>query len=165
MRIRSLVLLVAVAGCSQGGSSAADSAGAKDAVAALDVKLQKWIAVGQADSIVSGYYATDAVFFDANAPAARGTAAIKTAFEGMLKSGKVKLAFHMTNFRVADSLAYDEGPYTLELRSNDDTSKVLVNDHGNYVTTFVKRNGEWRAMYDIANSEVPAPPPPPAKKK
>jgi hypothetical protein len=43
---------------------------------------------------------------------------------------------------------------------------VLMSDHGNYVTTFVKRNGQWRSLHDVAVSEVPAAPaPPPAKKK
>jgi ketosteroid isomerase-like protein len=165
MRIGRLVVLVAVAGCAQGGSSAADSAGAKDAVAAMDTRVQKWFAAGQSDSIVADYYAPDAIVLNANAPAANGTAGIKASLDDMFKSGSMRLAFHMTSFRVADSLAFDEGPYTLELRSKTDTSKVLISDHGNYTTTFVKRNGEWRAMFDVAVSDVPAPPPPPEKKK
>jgi hypothetical protein len=38
-----------------------------------------------------------------------------------------------------------------------------MSDHGNYVTTFVRRNGQWRAIYDIATSEVPPPMPMPAQ--
>ncbi len=166
MRIAPLVLLVAATGCSQGGSSVADSAGAKEAIAAMDTKVQLQFAAGQSDSIVAGYYASDAIVFNANAPAASGSAAIKAALDDEFKAGTMRLAFHMTSFRVADSLAFSAGPFTLEIRDKKDSSKVLMSDHGNYVTTFVKRNGQWRSLHDIAVSEVPAaPPPPPAKKK
>jgi ketosteroid isomerase-like protein len=166
MRIRSLVLLVAVAGCAQGGSSAADSAGAKDAIAAMDARYQKWAAAGQSDSIVAGYYTADATVLDPNSAAAVGSAAIKASLDDTFKAGNLKLSFHMTSFHVADSLAFDSGPYTLELRDKKDSTKVLMSDHGNFVTTFVKRNGEWRSIQDIAASEVAAAPaPPPAKKK
>src|SRR5471030_577668 len=103
MRVASLVLLGALAGCAgSGGSSAADSAGAKEAIAAMDTKVQQQLAAGQADSIVAGYYAPDAIVLNANEPAASGSAAIKASLENEFKAGNMRLAFHMTSFRVAD---------------------------------------------------------------
>lgn len=50
-----------------------------------------------------------------------------------------------------------QGSYTFRLRPKPpaDTSNFMVSDRGSYVTTFVKKNGEWRAVLDIATSELP----------
>ena len=77
----------------------------------------------------------------------------------MYKTAALRLHFKMASLVVADTVASDQGTYTLEIRAKPDTSKVVMTDHGNYVTTFVKRNGQWRALYDIATSEIPATPP------
>ena len=46
----------------------------------------------------------------------------------------------------------------------DPNSKQVINDHGSYVTTYRKQpDGSWKAVADIASSEVPLPAPPPAK--
>ena len=57
----------------------------------------------------------------------------------------------------ADSVASDIGQYSFEVRDKADTTKIVLSDHGNYATSFVRRNGEWRAIYDINVSEIPAP--------
>jgi hypothetical protein len=45
----------------------------------------------------------------------------------------------------------------------DPQTKQIVNDHGSYVTTYRKQpDGTWKAIADIATSEVPPPAPPPS---
>ena len=64
----------------------------------------------------------------------------------------------------AGDVAYTQGSYTMTM--TDPNSKQVINDHGSYVTTYRKQpDGSWKAVADIATSEVPPPAPPPAKAK
>jgi len=162
MRLSSLVMLSMVTACAAPGpsSSGTDVQAVRNAIDSLDQNVQRWFREEKVDSIVTGYYASDAIVMNPNAPAAKGTDAIRAQLAGYYAQSAVRLHFTMASLFVADSLASDQGSYTLEIRAKPDTTKVLMSDHGNYVTTFVKRNGQWRAVYDIATSEVPLPPPP-----
>jgi hypothetical protein len=87
-------------------------------------------------------------------------------FDGMMSAGDFRIKLTRQSLKIADSLASEQGTYTLEMlpKPPADTSKVLMTDHGSYVTTFINRNGEWRALYDVTASALPAPPAPaPAK--
>jgi ketosteroid isomerase-like protein len=163
--LAAIATLTACAGASSGSST--DVAAIGRSIDSLDVDVQRWFNTGAADSIVAGYYTSDAVVMDSNSPADRGSEAIRTDLGNTFKTVSLRLHLERASLVAADFLASDQGHYTLELRSKKDTSKVLTFDHGSYVTTFVKRNGQWRARYDIAASEVPlpAPAPAPAKKK
>ena len=133
----------------------------------IDVAVQRWFGQGSVDSIVSGYYTTDAIVMNPGAPVAKGSDAIRNSLTEMYKTAGIRLRFQRTEMIASDSVASDHGTYQMEIYDKADTTKVLVKDHGNYVTTFVKRNGQWRSIYDIATSEVPppAPAPAPASKK
>jgi ketosteroid isomerase-like protein len=70
------------------------------------------------------------------------------------------LKFHAAKVEVAKSgdIAYTQGAYTLTF--TDPQTKKIINDHGSYVTTYRKQpDGSWKAVDDIATSEVPPPPP------
>jgi ketosteroid isomerase-like protein len=57
-------------------------------------------------------------------------------------------------------VAYTQGSYTMVM--TDPQTKQVINDHGSYVTTYRKQpDGTWKAVADIATSEVPPPVPPP----
>ncbi len=74
----------------------------------------------------------------------------------------MSLKFQATKTDVAKSgdLAYTQGTYTLTL--TDPKTKKIITDHGSYVTTYRKQaDGTWKAVADIATSEVPPPPPAP----
>jgi hypothetical protein len=48
----------------------------------------------------------------------------------------------------------------------DPQTRQVINDHGSYVTTYRKQpDGAWKAVADMATSEVPTPAPPPAPSK
>ena len=75
------------------------------------------------------------------------------------------LNFQATKVDVASSgdLAYTRGAYTMT--ATDPATKKPMNDHGSYVTTYRKQaDGSWKAVMDIATSEVPVMPAAPMKK-
>lgn len=135
-----------------------DVAAVASAIDSLDSGMQRWFVQENVDSIV-GYYTSDAIVMSPNQPVARGSDAIRAAHADLFKQLGLRLVFKRESLVVADSIASDQGHYTMELRAKPDTTKVVMSDHGSYVTTFVYRGGRWRALYDIATSEVPLPPP------
>ena len=143
-------------------ASTTDYAAIGKTIDSMDVAVQRWYNQGMVDSIVSGYFSSDAIVMNPGAPVAKGTDAVRSGLTGMYKTVAIRLHFQRTDLVASDSVASDHGQYQLEIRDKTDTSKVMMSDHGNYVTTFVLRNGQWRAIYDIATSDVPPPPPAPA---
>jgi len=112
------------------------------------------------DKIVA-HYADDAILMVPGAPSSSGKAAIGAALKQMTSDPALSLKFHATKVEVAKSgdVAYTQGTYTLTL--TDPQTKQIINDHGSYVTTYRKQpDGTWKAVADIATSEVPPPAPP-----
>lgn len=164
MRLSMLLVLaanVALAACT--GASATASGADEQAVGkildSLDANEQRLFAKGAVDSIPAAFYASDAALLETSSPAMIGHDAIRGGFTEMRREGDVRLTFKMLSRVIGDSVASERGEYFMEIRGKPDSSKVLAKDHGNYVTTFVKRNGEWKALFDIATSDVPAPAP------
>jgi ketosteroid isomerase-like protein len=96
-------------------------------------------------------------------PATTGKDAIRAALKGMVTDPALSLKFHASKVDVAQSgdIGYTQGSYTMTM--TDPQSKQVINDHGSYVTTYRKQpDGMWKAVADIATSEVPPPAPPPA---
>jgi uncharacterized protein (TIGR02246 family) len=114
------------------------------------------------------HYADDAVLMTTGGAASSGKDAIRKAFGEMVRDPAMSLKFQPSKVEVskAGDIGFTQGSYTLTV--TDPQSKKVVNDHGSYVTTYRKQpDGAWKAVSDIATSEVPppAPPPPsPAKK-
>jgi ketosteroid isomerase-like protein len=133
------VLPLASACVATAASSTTDTKAVQAILDSLDTKVQVWLNQGMMDSVVTGYYASDAIVMNPNAPALKGTDAIRSTWTEMLKTMSLRLHFTRSTLIVSDSVASDQGTYTLEIRAKPDTTKVLDSDHGNYVTTFVKK--------------------------
>jgi uncharacterized protein (TIGR02246 family) len=119
---------------------------------------QDWAAKDQ-DKIVA-HYADDAILIVPGSPSTSGKEAIRAGLKQMVADPAVSLKFQPTKVEVAKSgdVAYTQGTYTLTL--TDHQTKQLINDHGSYVTTYRKQpDGTWKAVVDIATSEVPPPAP------
>jgi uncharacterized protein (TIGR02246 family) len=115
---------------------------------------------------IAVHYADDAVVMAPGSPATTGKDAIRGELKQMVSDPALSLKFQASKVEVAKSgdLAYTQGSYTLTL--TDPQTKQIVNDHGSYVTTYRKQaDGTWKAVLDIASSEVPPPAPPPAPMK
>ena len=112
------------------------------------------------DKIVA-HYADDAILMVPGTPSSSGKEAIRAALKEMVADPALSLQFHATKVEVAKSgdVAYTQGTYTMTL--TDPKTKQVINDHGSYVTTYRKQpDGTWKAVADIATSEVPPPTPP-----
>jgi uncharacterized protein (TIGR02246 family) len=122
---------------------------------------QDWAAKDAAK--VAAYYADDAVVMAPGTPAATGKEAITGELKQMLADPALSLQFKTARVEVAKSgdLAVTQGSYVLAM--TDPQSKQVIHDHGSYVTTWRKQaDGSWKAVEDIASSEVPPPAPPTA---
>jgi ketosteroid isomerase-like protein len=153
-----LVTITSMTACAPTSSTpTTDIAAIAGIIDSMDAKVQEWFDREMADSIAANYFAADAVVMNPNAPVMKESEAIRRGLAETFKAVNFRLRIKRNALIAADSVASDQGHYTLEIRAKPDTSKVLATDHGSYVTTFVKRNGQWRAVFDIATSEVPAP--------
>jgi uncharacterized protein (TIGR02246 family) len=120
---------------------------------------QEWAAKDH--NKIMSHYADDAVLIVSGSPSTSGKEAIGGALRQMTSDPALDLKFHATKVEVAKSgdIAYTQGTYTLTL--TDPQTKQLIHDHGSFVTTYRKQpDGTWKAVTDIATSEVPPPVPP-----
>ena len=125
---------------------------------------QDW-ASKSADKIAS-HYADDAVLIVPGMAPTTGKDAILNSLKGMVSDPAMSLKFQASKVEVAKSgdLGYTQGSYTL--RVTDAQTKKVIDDHGSFVTAYRKQaDGTWKAVSDIASSEVPPPAPAPAKSK
>jgi uncharacterized protein (TIGR02246 family) len=114
---------------------------------------------------IAAHYADDAVLMTPGSPAAKGMAAVRAEMQEMMKDPGLTLKFHATMTEVSKSgeLGYTQGSYVLT--ATDPKTHKMVTDHGSYVTTYRKQaDGSWKAVADIATSEVPSMPIPEKKK-
>ena len=115
-----------------------------------------WVAaVGAKDiAAIQNFYAPDAQFLAPNAPPAQGHEAIGEAWRGLVQLPGLVMTFGATRIEVSESgdLAYDVGTYALGF----DSESGRVNDNGKYVVVWKKVGGEWKAVADIFNSNLPA---------
>jgi uncharacterized protein (TIGR02246 family) len=159
------VLTLLLMGCNQTAPDTHDA----DVKALKDNEMQ-WnqdYAAKDADKLVA-HYADDAVLMVPGTPPTSGKDSIRKALQQMTTDPALSLKFEPSTVEVAKSgdLAYTQGSYNLTV--TDPNSKQVVHDHGSYVTTYRKQSdGSWKAVADIATSEVPpsAPPSPAPRKK
>jgi len=131
------------------------------AISDIETKANADWASKNADALVA-FYADDAVLMTPGGPAAKGKDAISAGLKQMLADPALSLKFKADKVDVSGSLGYTQGTYTMTM-TNPATKKPM-DDHGSYVTTYRKQaDGSWKAVADIATSEVP-PMPPPKKK-
>ena len=119
---------------------------------------------------VAALYADEGVLMPPNAPLARGTAAIKEAvakeIAGAKKGGMTLSQGTLDEINVIGDMAWHSGSYLVK----DKAGKQL--DAGKFREVWEKKNGKWRIVRDIWNSDAApaaaapaAAPAPEAKKK
>jgi uncharacterized protein (TIGR02246 family) len=122
---------------------------------------QEWAAHDAAK--IAAHYSDDAVLMVPGGPPTAGKDAIQKSLADMVSGMDLKFQASKVDVASSGDLGYTQGSYTLAL--TDPKTKKVTNDHGSYVTTYRKQaDGSWKAVADIANSEMPTPMPAPAKK-
>jgi uncharacterized protein (TIGR02246 family) len=125
------------------------------AIRSVETQWNQDFASKDPDKLVA-HYATNAVLMGPGMTASSGRDAIRTAITQMVSDPALALQFRASKVDVAKSgdLAYAQGSYTMTM-TNPRTKKAM-NDHGSYVTVYRKQaDGSWKAVSDIATSEVP----------
>jgi uncharacterized protein (TIGR02246 family) len=117
---------------------------------------RQWVAaVSKKDAVsIVQFYAAEARIMPANAPTARGRAAIAEFWRGFLELPGLDFSFEPQVIKVAEAgdLAYDVGTYSL----SHGAAQARVQDRGKYLVVWEKVGGEWKAMVDTFNSDLPA---------
>ena len=109
---------------------------------------------------IASHYADAAILMVPGTPASKGKDAIRNDLKQMISDPAMALSFHASTIDVAKSgdLGYTQGSYTLTV--TDPATHKVIKDHGSYVTTYRKQpDGSWKAVADIATSDVPPAPP------
>ena len=157
-RSKTFFRLLAAAMC-----SAALAALAQDDAGRIRAGTASWMKsfnAGNAGAVVA-LYADDAVVMPPNAPPARGVAAIKEAITkeiaGMKKGGLTVGMGTVDEANVVGDMAWHSGAYVVK----DKGGKTL--DTGKFLEVWERKNGKWRMVRDIWNSDsAPAAPAAPA---
>jgi len=148
-----LALTVAcAAACAPKVNDPADVQAVKDTAPAYD----KFANAGDAASLAAEFYAPDGIRMDPNQPASAGTAAIRATLEKSYAQSTENVRNVIDDVRVAGAFAMAKG--TFEGTSTPKAGGAAVPVKGKFVTLYERQaNGSWKAVWDIFNSDLPAP--------
>jgi len=149
-----VLLALVAAGCGgQPSSSPMDIAASKLALVGLIQSLDTALATRDVVAIDS-LYAADAVVLPANSPRVEGREAIHRLWAGMLSTPGVRLTLThgpITMARTGDMAAM-VGSYLYEATG---PGHAPVSEPGKFLTVFTMRNGRWKIVLDMWNSDAP----------
>lgn len=120
----------------------------------LDASWEKAMKANDLDAIVA-LYAPDGVLWMPSSPEARGAAAIRASFQGMLSAYTVQDAvLSDAQYRTAGNVSVGWGHYTLTLAPK--AGGAAVTARGRFTGVAERRAGKWLYVSDHASDE-PAP--------
>lgn len=148
----SLATVLCLAGYSQTAGRPADVKALKDS----EIRWNQEYTAKDLEKVMA-HYANDAVVMAPGFPAMSGPAEIRKMLKSMMDDTSFTLKFQGVRTEVSSSgdLGFTQGTYQMTMM--DPASKQVIHDHGSYVTTYRKEAGSWKAVADIATSEVPPP--------
>jgi len=140
-------------GAEVNSAAAVDTAGDEQAIRA---HVDHWLQLVKAKdaSGIAELYAEDGAVMPPNAPIGKGHAAIEQAWASMMRTPGFDLTFNPEQIVISSSgdMALDRGTYTLTVAPAGTTQT----DTGKYVVVWRKIGGDWKAVADIFNSNLPA---------
>ena len=147
-------MLVVAVGCAANRQAPADTSADEAAVRAINPQWFTAYNAGDA-AAVTALYADDAVLSVPGLAPARGTGAIRAAYDtdvaAAAAAGVTFTPGPNPEFSVSRDLAYEWNTYTVV-----DKAGATV-DKGKYLTVYGKRDGKWAIVSDIWNSDTPPP--------
>ncbi len=126
------------------------------AIRAAGEAWQRWVVEQKTDSIVA-LFTPEGVMMMGNSPPVKGSAALRTGWDGLVKSPGLSLHWTPTKIDVVSPrVAHEYGTYA----DSWDGPNGKESDAGNYFTIWNKVNGKWRVALDIPVSSMAAAAPP-----
>jgi len=133
--------------------AAAQANGGADesAIRKLDQAWSKAVQDRNVDQAVS-FYAPDASVLPFNAPIANTPEQIRAIWQHLLSDQNTTISFGPSKIELSKSgdMAYDLG--WVELKTKDAQGNPAT-ERGKYVVVWRKRNGQWKAVADIFNTD------------
>ncbi|HKV99304.1 MAG TPA: DUF4440 domain-containing protein [Vicinamibacterales bacterium] len=147
-----------IGACAEPAPPPVDLQKEEQAIRKLDDDWNAMIAKKDVDGIVK-LYAADGATMWPDAPASKGTDAIRAAWVELFKAPGISGTIVADRIQIAQSgdLALDEGHVNLEMDTPQGRAKETVK----YLVGWKKVGGAWKVAYDMYNSNAPAAPPPP----
>jgi uncharacterized protein (TIGR02246 family) len=140
-------------GAEVNSAAAVDTAGDEQAIRA---QVDHWLQLVKAKdaSGIAQLYAEDGAVMPPNAPIGKGRAAIQQTWASMMRTPGFDLTFTPEQIIISSSgdMALDRGTYALKVAPGGTTQT----DTGKYVVVWRKVGGDWKAIADIFNSNLPA---------
>jgi uncharacterized protein (TIGR02246 family) len=134
-------------------ASMAPANDAEQAIRAMDAGFSAASRSGNVDGMMS-IYADDAVLMPPNFPSFRGRDAIRQFWSGFLGQGQIDATVAPDRVIQSGDLAVEIGHYNLKVTPKG--GGAPVEDNGKFTLTWQRRDGQWKAVYDIFNSDRPA---------
>jgi ketosteroid isomerase-like protein len=124
-------------------------------VDAMNEEFMQLLAARELEQLTANFYAEDAQFLPPNLPAFVGRPAIQQALEGLIAAGLNQLILRTDKIEVSGDLTYAIGRYQLTIKP---ASGAEIHDEGKYLLVYRRQpDGQWRAVADMFNSDLPAP--------
>ncbi len=130
--------------------SSFDLATAKTEIEAMNKMTMDAFAKGDSVSIAN-VYTDDAKLMFTGAPAVVGKAAIQSIYSGYIKSGVTKVNIVTTAVMGTEEMLAEEGNITIYVQDQ-------IVGQEKFIVLWKKIGGQWKAMRDIANSDLPSQP-------
>lgn len=122
--------------------------------AALMARDAEWATSTTSADTFASFVAPDGTIAVSGAPGIKGPAAIRAAFEPMMKAPGFGLTWQATRADISASgdLGYTAGNYTLKTST---PSGIPVTENGKYQTVWKKIDGAWKVLEDSVTSDTP----------
>jgi uncharacterized protein (TIGR02246 family) len=105
---------------------------------------------------ILGIFAPDAVVMNANTPTCVGLQSIRKSLESWFSDSSI---YHNTSTSEIDTIEVSASGELAYVRGNSRLSIItpggIVEETDKWITIYRKTNGEWKAIVDIWNSDMP----------
>jgi ketosteroid isomerase-like protein len=140
--------------------TALPAAAAETGAQAVDAAWKKAVLANDVEAIVKTY-AKDAVAWLPDMSEARGEAAIRAAYQGMLDANTAKdVKLTDTHYKTVGNASIGWGRFSLTLVPKKGGNPIVLT--GRFMDMAEKRDGKWVYVVDHASNEPPPPPAPAA---
>ena len=120
---------------------------------AMDEEFMRHLEARDIKQLTANFYAEDAQLLPANHPAIVGRPAIQKALQGLIASGLQQLILRTDKIEVAGDFAYGIGKHQMTIKT---ATGAQIHDEGKYLVVYRRQqNGQWRAVADMFNSDLP----------